>query len=264
MMMKLLLIFCSIFFIINLQSCSKPVGCIDARAVNYDPAAEVANNDCRYPSLAVQFNFKLGNQAFEINRIYTINGYNTAFKEFQFYVSGVQLTRSDQSRVDFEALYPLINTANSSFSLGDAYLETYEQITFNVGIDATANTLISTYLNNTNHPLHLQSPDTMHFNINQGYIFLKMVGKVDRNGDGVPNENEAFDFRIGSDSLLQPIDLLINKTLSQAEESILLEIDIEALLNNVDLQTEQKTHTFDNLPLANKIANNIPTAITVP
>jgi hypothetical protein len=262
-MMKLLLIFCSISFIISLQSCSEQVGCIDARAINYDSAAETASNDCRYPTLAVEFDFKLGNQPFEINRIYNINGYNTAFKEFQFYVSGVQLTRPDQTTVDFEMLYPLMSTANANFSLGDAYLETYERIQFNIGVDSTANTFISSHLNNPNHPLHVQTPDTMHFNLNEGYIFLKMVGKVDRNGDGIPNENEAFDFRIGSDSLLQSIDLLINKTLSQAEEVIQLEIDIEALLNNVDLQTEQKTWTFDNLPLATKIANNIPNAIQV-
>lgn len=263
-MMKLLLVFYSIFFIISLQSCSEPVGCIDSRAINYDPAAQVASNDCRYPTLAVDFDFKLGGQPFEINRIYTINGYNTAFKEFQFYISGIQLTRTDQSTIDFEALYPLINTANPSFSLGDTYLETYERIAFSVGVDATANGLIATYLNDSNHPLYLQSPDTMHFNLNEGYIFLKMIGKVDRNGDGIPNENEAFDFRIGSNALLQPIDLLINKTLNQAAESIQLEIDIEALLNNVDLQTERKTWTFDNLPLANKIASNISNAIQIP
>jgi hypothetical protein len=263
-MIKLLLILSSILFVISLQSCSEQVGCIDPRAINYAPAAEVASNDCSYPTLAVEFDFKLGNQPFEINRIYNINGYNTAFKEFQFYISEVQLTRSDQTTVDFEALYPLIKIASPSFSLGDAYLETYERIQFNVGVPSATNSLIATYLNDSNHPLHVQAPDTMHFNVNEGYIFLKMVGKVDRNGDGIPNENEAFDFRIGSNPLLQTIDLPINKTLSQAAECILIEIDIEALLNNVDLQTEQQTWTSDNLPLASKIANNIPVAIQIP
>jgi len=263
-MIKRLLILSSIFFVISLQSCSEQVGCIDSKAVNYDPEAQLASNDCSYPTLDIEFDFKLGNQAFEINRIYNINGYNTAFKEFQLYVSKVQLIRSDQSTIDFEGLYPLINTINPSFSLGDSYLETYERIQFNVGVDAAANTLIATHLNDSNHPLYIQSPDTMHLTINEGYIFLKIVGKVDRNGDGIPNENEVFDFRIGSNALLQSIDLLINKTLSQAEETIQLEIDIETLLNNVDLQTERKTHTSDNIPLATKIANNIPSAIQIP
>jgi hypothetical protein len=263
-MMKLLLILSSISFLVSLQSCSEQVGCIDSRAINYDPAAETASNDCRYPSLAVEFDFKLGNQPFEINRIYNINGYNTAFKEFHFYVSKVQLTRSDQTTVDFETLYPLMSGANTSFSLGDAYLETYERITFNIGVDSIANRLISNYINDSNHPLQAQSPDTMHFNLNEGYIFLKMVGKVDRNGDGIPNENEAFDFRIGSNSLLQAIDLPLNKTLSQATEVIQLEMDIEVLLNNIDLQIEEKTWTSDNFILAAKIANNIPGSILIP
>ena len=262
--MKFLLILCFFSFVINLQSCSEQVGCIDSRALNYDPAAETASNDCLYPSLSVEFDFKLGNQTFEINRIYNINGYNTAFKEFQFYISGVQLTKSDQTILDFENLYPLMKTTKPSFSLGEAYLETYERIKFNIGVDSIANTFIADYLNNPNHPLQQQVPDTMHFNLNEGYIFLKMVGKVDRNGDGIPNENEAFDFRIGSNALLQTIDLLINKTLSQADEVIQLEIDVEALLNNVDLQTERKTWTSDNFLLASKIADNIPNAIQIP
>lgn len=262
-MIKLLFTLGLFVFIIHLQSCSEQVGCIDAKAINYDPNAETASNDCQYPTLSVEFDFKVGNQPFEMNRIYNLNGYNTAFKEFQFYVSGVQLIRSDQTTVYFESLYPLIKTTSRRFSLGAASIETYERIKFNVGVDATANDFISNYLNAPNHPLYLQSPDTMHFNLNEGYVFLKMVGKVDRNGDGIPNENEAFDFRIGSDSLLQSIDLLIHKTLSQAEEVIQLEINVEALLNNVDLQTDLKTHTSDNFPLANKIANNIPTAIQI-
>lgn len=263
-MIKLLFILSLVSFLISLQSCAEQVGCIDSRALNYDPTAETASNDCRYPSLAVEFDFKLGNQPFEINRIYNINGHNTAFKEFQFYVSGVQLIRPDQTTIDFETLYPLLKTGSPSFSLGKTYLETFERIKFNIGVDSTANTFIVDYLNNPNHPLQLQTPDTMHFNANEGYVFLKMVGKVDRNGDGIPNENETFDFRIGSNALLQSIDLAINKTLSQAEEVIQVEIDIEALLDNVDLQTEQKTWTSDNFPLANKIANNIPNAIQVP
>lgn len=261
---KLLFALFLLFLITNLQSCSEQVGCIDSKALNYDAAAQVASNNCSYPTLAIEFNFKLGNLPFEINRIYSINGYNTAFKEFQFYVSGVQLTRTDQTKVDFETLYPLVNTANPSFSLGEVYLESYERIAFNIGVDSSANASIATYLNNPNHPLYLQSPDTMHFNLNEGYIFLKMLGKVDRNGDGIPNENESFDFRIGSNALLKSVDLLINKTIYQAEESIQLEVDLEALLDSVDLQTERKTWTSDNLPLANKIASNIPKAIQIP
>lgn len=249
--------------ILSLQSCAERVGCIDPKAVNYDSNAQLASNDCVYPTLAIEFDFKMGNLPFEINRIYTINGHKTAFKELQFYISQIKLVRSDQTSIEVNNLYPLVKKTNTHIPIGTAFLETYEQLQFNVGVDPAANALITNYLTDASHPLALQSPDTMHLSLNEGYIFLKMVGKVDRNGDGIPNENESFDFRIGSNTLLQSIDLPIQKTLTESAEAIALEIDVAMLLDSVNLQIEKKTHTSDNFALAQKIAHNIPQAITV-
>lgn len=247
-----------------LSSCSKPAGCKDVRAINYDPSVSVANSSCIYPKVQLQFDLKLGSLPFEINRIYNIDGHNTAFKVFQCYLSQIELVRTDQTIMNYDSLYPLIKEENTLVSLSDAYVETFERLRFNVGVDPAANAQISNYLNLPSHPLQLQSPDTMHWNTADGYIFLKMEGKVDRNGDGIPNENESFDLEIGTDVLLRSIDLVINRKLETKLETIIVEIDVEKLLNNVDLQTEYATRTIDNLPLATKIANNIPSAIRIP
>ncbi|WP_264791480.1 MbnP family protein [Aureispira anguillae] len=237
---------------------------MDNRAINYNPSATVADASCIYPTLEIDFDLKLGNSDFEINRIYNIGGHNTAFKVFQFYVSNLQLVRSDQTMVNYDSLYPLIKTGQTTVPLGEVYMESYEHIQFKVGIEATTNHQIASYLNDPTHPLRLQSPDTMHFNTNDGYIFLRMEGRVDRNGDGIPNQNEAFDFRIGSDQLLKTIDLALQKKIRKEVESITIAVDVAELLKQVDLQTDQQTHTANNLSLATKIANNIPSAIYIP
>lgn len=254
------LIGCFILLIFN--QCSKPTGCVNDKALNYDPTIEVADGSCEFPSLSLDFVLKVGAFDFEINRIYNINGYNTAFKQFQFYISDLELERSDLTTNDYSTKYPLIKEANSSVPLGEVFVETFEKVRFNVGVDSATNSNIAAFLNNSMHDLFQQNPDTMHYNYSDGYIFLKMVGKVDRNGDNIPNENESFDMRIGTNQFLRSIELVVNKDVTEAQDKIELQVDIEKLLNGVDLQVEQHTNSMNDVPLATKIANNIPLAIT--
>lgn len=259
--MKYILIGSLGLMLLFINSCSKPAGCVDDKAINYDPTITVANSSCIYPSIQIQVDLKMGSLPFEINRIYNIGGHNTAFKVFQCYLSDIQLIREDQSYMNYDSLFPLLKEGNTTIPLGEGYVETFERLTFNVGVPPAENFQIGNYLNDPNHPLKIQLPDTMHWSLTDGYIFLKMVGKVDRNGDGIPNENEAFNMQIGTNDLLRSIDLTINKSIEKELETILLELDVEKLLLNVDLQTEQATRTTHNLPLATKIADNIIGAI---
>jgi hypothetical protein len=258
---KLFLFLCMI--ITGHFSCSDPPGCVDSRAVNFDPAITVANASCIYPELFLQVVLTVDTLPLEINRIYDINGYKTAFKQFQCYLSQIELTRPDQTVLSASSLYPLLKENQTFFPLGDVYVETFDKISFNIGVDPSANANIFSFLNDPLHPLTLQSPDTMHWNNNDGYIFLKMVGKVDRNGDNIPNEHESFDLQIGTDQLLRSVDLAINKSVELELDTIKLRLDVNKLLLNVDLQTEQSTMTIDNLPLATKIADNIAAAVAV-
>ncbi|MCH2021838.1 MAG: hypothetical protein MK207_05100 [Saprospiraceae bacterium] len=243
--------------------CTKPAGCVDSKAINYDPSLTVANSSCIYPELILRINLIMGTLPFEINRIYNLGGYNTAFKVFQCYLSQIQFLSKNQIILSLDDYYPLLKEGNIDFNLGQVNVDHYENINFNIGIDPITNSNILNYLYDANHDLSLQSPDTMHWNSTDGYIFLKMVGKVDRNGDGIPNENESFDFQIGTNQLLRSIDLIINKHVNAESDTIELEFDIEKLFVNVDLQTEHGTKTIDNLPLASKIADNLMNAFTL-
>lgn len=248
---------------IFLPACSDPVGCVDKRAANYDPAAKVANSSCVYPQLELEFVLKMDTLPFEINRIYNIGGENTAFNLFQCYLSEIELVRPNSTIANYDTLYPLVGVNNLTVPLGKVYVETFERLRFNIGVDPISNGRIAFYINDANHPLYAQSPEPMHWNLTDGYIFLKMKGKVDKNGDGIPNSNETFDLQIGTNQLLRSVDFLINKEVRLEQDKIRLEIDVKKLLNNVDLPTESNTQTLNNLPLATKIANNIVAAVRV-
>ena len=112
------------------------------------------------------------------------------------------------------------------------------------------------------HPLQIQN-DTMHFNLNDGYIFLKLVGNVDRNGDGFPNENESFDYRIGTNDLLRQLSFTTDQVLDQTNNSLRVALDVLALLENIDLLNIEKIDHQTQTAAAETIADNLFTSMSL-
>lgn len=256
------IIFCLFITWLQLQSCSKKIGCVDQKSLNYDPEAEVANSSCIYPNLNLEFNLLADTDDFEINRIYNINGLNLAFKSFQFYVSGIKVHREDMLLEDYLSLTKLIGLDSIIFPLGSTYKGRIDSIEFNIGLDSIQNSNIIFQLYDPEHPLQFQD-DTMHFNLNDGYIFLKMVGNVDRNGDGFPNENESFDYRIGTNALLRHFSFNTDKVLKETNNSLLIALDVLALLDNIDLLNIEKIDHQTHTTAAETIADNLYTSMNL-
>jgi len=263
MFTKKRLFLCLLSYSLLLVSCQEEVGCRSDTALNYSPQATVSNGTCLYPSLSLTVNLQWGSLPFEINRIYNLNGDNMAVKVMQCYFSNFDFVFNNPMDTTSSALnFHLLNKSATTIDLGKVPNNHLQALQFNVGVDSIANANIATYLNDMNHPLHVQSPDTMHWNTTDGYIFLKLTGKVDRNGDGIPNENESFEFEIGTNALLQPIELVLNQNFDKEQENISINFDVQRLFDNIDLQSEQSTHSTDSFALAQKIAQNIPQAIS--
>ena len=244
--------------------CTRPVGCIDQSAYNYDPDAAVANASCRYPSLYLSFELLVDSLPFEINRIYSINGSATAFKQFQFYVSSINIKKESGDSLYLPALYPLIKAGQQQFFLSEIGLSSVQKLQFDIGIDAVNNNQITNFLMNAAHPLFIQVPDTMHFNFNDGYIFLKMLGKIDRNADGIPNENESFDLRIGTNSLLRSVQFNLDKAIKGPSDTLRVQLNIANLLQGIDLPQESYANSNQNIALATRLADNIAAAFSIP
>jgi hypothetical protein len=238
---------------IFLSSCSKNRGCKDPNAINFSAEAEAPNNSCIYPSFRISTNLTWGNTPFELNRIYDLQGANTAIKEFQCFLSNFEITNANQEIQRITPDFHLLSKLNTATPVTEIITSDIQHLDFLVGLDNSINHQASPIIN--------ASP-SMYWNATDGHIFLKVKGKVDRNGDGIPNENESFDFEIGTNDLLQKISLLIEKKLTQREEILVINFDLQKLFDNIDLQTEQRTQTTDNLPLATKMANNIQQAIS--
>ena len=87
--MKLIKIFSLLLLTVTLpllQSCDN-AGCIDPNSLNYDPEATEDDGKCEYPSLTLNFNYKIGDTDLTKDNTYNINGTAVSFEAVQFYVA---------------------------------------------------------------------------------------------------------------------------------------------------------------------------------
>ena len=81
--------------------------------------------------------------------------------------------------------------------------------------------------------------------------------------------NGALDYQyfyhIGLDSFKRTVDFSSEEftVASGSDYEIGIEFDLLKVLSNVDMRTENSTHTMDNMPLATKIANNWESAFEI-
>ena len=82
------------------------------------------------------------------------------------------------------------------------------------------------------------------------------------NADGSDMQN--FEYHTGLNSLLRAVSIdLESRELSANDLIINLNVDFAKMLEGVDFTTELSTHTFDNMPLAEKVTENALNAITL-
>jgi hypothetical protein len=144
----------------------------------------------------------------------------------------------------------------------------YKGIKFSVGLDSATNHADPTVYPVTN-PLAIQSP-AIHWSWNSGYIFMMIEGSCDTtaaNNDVLTygQYSHGMFYHIGMDPLLRTIDLSNAAfTVSSANAaSVSISADLNKVLKNVDIKTENASHTMGSMPFATKIADNISSAFSV-
>ncbi len=176
--------------------------------------------------------------------------------DFRYYISNIVLIKNDGSQLPLTGKVILVNPATNEYELSQVPVGSYKGFTFMLGLDSAANHSDPTTYPASN-PLSIQSPG-IHWDWNSGYIFMKVEGNVDTtlaaNG---PLDFQYF-YHIGMDDFRRTIDFSTSAftVVSGSNYEIGIEFDLLEMLNNVDMRTENETHTMNNMPLAMKIADN--------
>lgn len=193
----------------------------------------------------------------------TADGRKFNLNDFRYYVSNIVLIKGDGTEMPLEGEVLLVNPSNQNYSLGTVPVGDYKGFKFMLGLDSLTNHSDPTTHAATN-PLSIQSP-SIHWSWNSGYIFFKAEGMVDSTATGDQAPNREFFYHIGLDALKRNIDFSNDafSVSANMENEIGIEFDLLEALQNVDMETEYETHTFNNMTLATKIADNWQSAFTL-
>ena len=180
----------------------------------------------------------------------------------QFYISGVTLHNVNGSSYTISGIV-LKNIDSEQYVIGTAPIGTYDDVTFNVGLDATTNALqpagftTNGYIPNTG----------MWFgNSTQGYMFMKLQGFADTTATQTGTNLVNFSYEIGSASNLKTVTMPARSgalapyiLTKDGNQFIHIICDYGALLSVVNFNTQDSTDTYNiNPALSTTIANNFP------
>lgn len=252
---------------ISLTGCKKE-GCIDPTANNYDADATKDDGSCTYDpttaAFSLRFNHLFNGNTFSLGQEFTnAEGRKFNLSLAKFYVSGLKMTEDGATTpTSFDDKYLLVSGDNSTYSLGDLPIAHYTGLSFDVGIDsATNHSDPSTY--EASSVLSPQTPN-MHWAWSSGYIFLKLEGTVDTSAAMNAPALFGFEFHIGMDNMLRNVNLTKHFHIeNEATNEVMINLDWSRFFDNLDWQTENSTHTMDNMPAAMKVANNVPNVFSV-
>lgn len=212
-------------------------------------------------AIALQASFNVNGAVYNADSVYQ-DGFGNDYKInfVRVYLSQLQFTDHDSTLTNLPNNYLLLEPTTSTYALGSLPTGHYHDFLFNVGIDSATNHSDPNAYAPTS-PLYPQSP-SMHWTWNSGYIFYKLEGVADTNMDGTFETN--FSYHVGTDNMKRAITETVHKDVVKDQTTdVNVAVNLGQFLNNVNLDTEFKTHTMDNMPLATKIANNSSTAFSI-
>lgn len=215
-------------------------------------------------TLNIRLNPVVGGQGFALNTPYTgPNGYTYELSLLKFYISNVELIKTDNSRLPVKSAF-LYNWAKSDMQsvcvAGDS--GTYKGIAFGLGLSPDLNSSDPNTFE-TDHPLSVLQGT--YWNWASMYRFVMIDGRADTTGTGSPID-AGIVYHTGMDTLYREI-VLDNRPFTltyQQAHDFDLNLDLNLVFygqDTVDFKTEPFTHTTSNFELAEKVTDNFVNAL---
>ena len=206
--------------------------------------------------LAFHIHSLVGNQEASYGVEYTKNGRKFNLTDFRYYISNIVLIKEDGSQYPLTNKVLLVHPSQNEYELGNVPVGVYKGFKFMLGIDsATNHSDPTTYP--AGDPLAIQT-NSIHWSWSSGYIFFKAEGYVDSTASATGPADLEFFYHVGMDGFSRTIDFSTSafEVTGANDYELGITFDFLKVLNNVDMRTENATHTMDNMPLAVKVADN--------
>ena len=225
---------------------------------NNDKDAEVPMS----AQLIFAFDFNVAGEPLEFGTPYEINETVVSFEATNFYIGGLIMQQQNGVTISLDGQYLLAGLGNTATINTPLDISDITNVKFFVGVDSITNAQSEADFTSrpASDPLSIKDPD-MHWNWMTGYKFIRVDGDADTDGDGEVDTGVAY--HIGSDPFLKRYDINKILPLSSGQNTLYFTLDLAEFFNGVDLSTELDTHTSNNLPLAQRLFDNMSTAISV-
>ncbi len=198
-------------------------------------------------TVSIKFNINAGASALLYDTDYLVGTDTVQFTEVKFYVSQPVFS-SGADVIAFNDSYFLADAAqsNNTFVVGDVGKRTIDGVAFGFGVDSSRNTqngskALQAFSYGVNHPL--SASNNMYWSWNPGYVWMKLEGRIDANGDGdFLDVNETFSIHTGID----PAYVFINRTyiftMNDAPKTIQIDLDVLQFFTGYNLAANPFAH----------------------
>lgn len=181
------------------------------------------------------FEHKVGNAPLAVEEtIFPIwNNKKVKLSRAAFYLSDISLRQGDNTTVDLENQYLLVDAAkpNAEFDLGNWPVGSINGMNMYIGVSKLVNHNDPAAWP-ANHPLAPQNP-SMHWGWAAGYRFMAIEGLVDNNGDGTPEA--LFEYHNVGDQIYTALEVKGAATASNGVLHVHLVLDYAKLFQNMTL-----------------------------
>ena len=151
----------------------------------------------------------------------------------EFYISEVELQHPDGTMLPLSDQYLLVSASapTTEFTLGSWPVEAAHGVILHLGVPQAVNHNDPAAWPSS-HALAPKNP-SMHWGWAAGYRFMAIEGKVDNNGDGVPETN--FEFHNLGDALYKTITLTGVQTVANGVLHVHFKLDYAQLFKNMTM-----------------------------
>lgn len=213
--------------------------------------------------VAFEFDYSIAGEDFDYNQVYDINGTAVSFQTVQFYVGGIKLHPEEGEAVEVEGKYLLVSPTSGAQAVVNVDKKHYHMAEFFVGVAPEENDQTQDDFDSRDSetdPLARQTTPPMNWNWDAGYIFVRIDGMIDLNGDGTPET--VMEYHLGKEPFRRMIAKDLHTDIEDDNQTLTFGLDVAALFTGIDLTQDYSVHTGDNLATSAVFADNIADAIT--
>ena len=223
----------------------------------------------------------------DTSTVYTTNNRDIRFTSGRIYVSNVTFIAEDGTEIlieDTPLTLPAQNdqqeTVNHTVTeriallkhemgmamsgLGDVPAGRYAGIKFDIGLRGMTNKVDPTSAP-ADHVLAKQLDQNNHWSWNNGYIFMRIEGKVDTTAAGNGTATTPWRVHLGMGSFLKNVEINEPFTLEEGDQMVHLMLNYGKMIEDIDFSDPAQLDciTMNNMPVANKVFADIQDAFTL-